>query len=280
MTVTDKAFIMLDSIDILSEQKFMWERRTIISQKMKQYARLARVGLHIGEGFVLTVFSGALFVPHKSFQQPVIQFWQKRFCQVMGIDITVHGQPDPRPALWVSNHVSWLDIPVIGANFPVYFLSKSEVSDWPVVKHLANAAGTLYIKRGSGEANGVANQIASHLNVGRSVLFFPEGTTTDGKKLKRFFHKLFQAACMTGADIQPVVLCYRDENGELHAVAPFIGDDEFATHLMDVLKEKHIAVELLVLPRVSVNGRNERTLAKDIQIMMADALLKLQEGKI
>ena len=51
MTVTDKAFIMLDSIDILSEQKFMWERRTIISQKMKQYARLARVGLHIGEGF-------------------------------------------------------------------------------------------------------------------------------------------------------------------------------------------------------------------------------------
>ncbi len=280
MTVAHKASIMLDSLFILSEQWLMWERRQVFSQKLKQYARLARVGLHIGEGFVLSAVSGALFFPHKTFQQPVIQFWQKRFCQVIGIDMTVHGQPDPRPALWVSNHVSWLDIPVIGANFPVYFLSKSEVGNWPIVRHLANAAGTLYIKRGSGDANGVADQIASHLNVGRSVLFFPEGTTTDGQQLKRFFHKLFQAACITGADIQPVVLCYRDEKGELHPVVPFIGDDEFATHLMDLLAEKHIAVELLVLPRVSVNGRNERTLAKDLQVMMADALLKLQEGKI
>ena len=271
---------MLDSIFIMSESWDMSERRQIVSQKLRQYARVARVGLHIGEGLVLGAASGAIFFPHQPFQRPVIQFWQKRFCQVMGLDITVHGSPDPRPALWVSNHVSWLDIPVIGSHFPVYFLSKAEVGNWPLVKHLAKAGGTLYIKRGSGDANGVAEQISSHLNAQRSVLFFPEGTTTDGKQLKRFFHKLFQAACMTGADIQPVVICYRDEHGELHSVAPFIGDDEFTTHLLDVLKEKHIAVELLVLPRVSINGRNERTLAKDLQTMMSDALLKLHQGQI
>ena len=278
MTVSAKAFTMLDSIFITSEPWDMSERRQIVSQKLRQYARVARVGLHIGEGLVLGAASGAIFFPHQPFQRPVIQFWQKRFCQVMGLDITVHGSPDPRPALWVSNHVSWLDIPVIGSHFPVYFLSKAEVGNWPLVKHLAKAGGTLYIKRGSGDANGVAEQISSHLNAQRSVLFFPEGTTTDGKQLKRFFHKLFQAACMTGADIQPVVICYRDEHGELHSVAPFIGDDEFTTHLLDVLKEKHITVELLVLPRVSINGRNERTLAKDLQTMMSDVLLKLLQG--
>ncbi len=254
--------------------------RHLATQKLQQYARLARIGVHIGEGFALGAASGALFFPHRQFQQPVIKFWHKRFCQVLGLNIIVHGKPDSRPALWVSNHISWLDIPVIGSHFPVYFLSKAEVGNWPLIGRLAKAGGTLYIKRGSGDANGVASQMASHLQAGRSVLFFPEGTTTDGKALKRFFHKLFQAACVTGADIQPVVLCYRDEKGELHAVAPFIGDDEFTEHLLNVLKEKRIDVELVVLPRVSINGRDERTLARDLRAMMTEALAKLQQGEI
>ncbi|HNJ86159.1 MAG TPA: lysophospholipid acyltransferase family protein, partial [Agitococcus sp.] len=172
----------------------------------------------------------------------------------------------------VSNHISWLDIPVIGAHFPVHFLSKAEVEAWPVVGRLAKAGGTLYIKRGSGDSKAVAKQMAEHLQVGRSVLFFPEGTTTDGAGLKRFFHHLFHAACVTGSDIQPVVLRYKDQRGNIHAVAPFIGDDEFSDHLLKVLQEQQIHVELKVLPRVSVYGKDERSLAKELQAMMAAAL--------
>ncbi|PTQ89207.1 lysophospholipid acyltransferase family protein [Agitococcus lubricus] len=256
----------------------MAHTRFMLDQTWRQMTRLARLGLHIGEGFALGTASGALFFPHQRFQQPVVKFWHKRFCQVLGIDITVHGKPDPRPALWVSNHISWLDIPVIGAHFPVHFLSKAEVQTWPVIGRLAKAGGTLYIKRGSGDSNSVSEQMAAHLQAGRSVLFFPEGTTTDGKELKRFFHKLFKAACVTGTDIQPVVLCYRDETGSLHPVAPFIGDDAFADHLLKVLKEKKIQVELLILPRVSINGRDERTLARDLRQMMTTALQHLQAG--
>lgn len=248
------------------------------AQKMMSWLRLARLGVHIGEGFALGAASGALFFPHKSYQQPVIKFWQQRFCRVLGLHVTVHGTADKRPALWVSNHISWLDIPVIGAHFPVNFLSKSEVASWPVVRHLAKAAGTLYIKRGSGDANSVASQMAQHLQAGRSVLFFPEGTTTDGKALKRFYHQLFHAACLTGTDIQPVVLCYKDEQGSLHQIAPFIGDDEFSNHLLNVLKEKHIQVELWVLPRVSTYGKNQRVLAVEVQTMMHDALVNAQRG--
>ena len=254
--------------------------RRLAIQSVGQITRLARLGVHIGEGLALGAASGALFFPHQRYQQPVVKFWHKRFCQVLGLKVTVHGTADPRPALWVSNHISWLDIPVIGSHFPVHFLSKAEVESWPVIGRLAKVGGTLYIKRGSGDANGVAKQMASHLQAGRSVLFFPEGTTTDGQQLKRFFHQLFHAACMTSTDIQPVVLCYRDESGKLHSVAPFIGDDEFGHHLLQVLKEKHIAVEMLILPRVSINGRNERTLARDVRAMMAEALQKLQNGEV
>ncbi|HEX5361966.1 MAG TPA: lysophospholipid acyltransferase family protein [Fluviicoccus sp.] len=247
--------------------------------RLRVAGRITRLGAHIGTGFVLGVASGALFVQHLPFQRPVIRYWHRRMCQVLNLQVRVHGEPDPRPALWVSNHVSWMDIPVIGAHFPVSFLSKAEVADWPIVGHLARAAGTLYIKRGSGDANSVSSQMASHLQAGRSVLFFPEGTTTDGRQLKTFFHKLFQAACVTGADIQPVVLCYRDEQGELHSVAPFIGDDEFTDHLMKVLKEKPMQVELLVLPRVSVDGRDARALSKHLRQLMAEGLERLHRGE-
>ncbi|MBK6756150.1 MAG: 1-acyl-sn-glycerol-3-phosphate acyltransferase [Moraxellaceae bacterium] len=247
-------------------------------KNMMSWLRLARLGVHIGEGFALGMASGALFFPHQPYQQPVIKFWQKRFCRVLGLKVIVHGTAEKRPALWVSNHISWLDIPVIGAHFPVHFLSKSEVASWPVVRHLAKAAGTLYIKRGSGDAQSVSSQMAQHLQAGRSVLFFPEGTTTNGQSLKRFYHQLFHAACITGTDIQPVVLCYTDQQGNLHQIAPFIDDDELGEHLFKVLKEKHIQVEVLVLPRVSVHGKNQRMLSAEIKTMMHDALLTLHRG--
>jgi len=232
-----------------------------------------RLGAHLGEGFVLGTAAGALFFPHRRFQQPVIKFWHRRLCQILGLTVNISGpKPDKRPALWISNHISWMDIPVIGAHFPVHFLSKAEVEAWPVIGRLAKAAGTLYIKRGSGDSKFVAKQMAEHLQAGRSVLFFPEGTTTDGAGIKRFFHHLFHAACVTGTDIQPVVLRYKDKEGNIHAVAPFIGDDEFSDHLFKVIQEQHIQVELKVLPRVSVYGKDERSLAKELQAMMTSAL--------
>ena len=73
------------------------------------------------------------------------------------------------------------------------------------------------------------------------------------------------------------MLAYRDEQGQLHQVAPFIGDDEFSSHLLKVMGEKQIQVELLILPRVSVQGRDERTLAKDLREMMSNALQDLHQ---
>lgn len=243
--------------------------------KLRLYYRFTRLGLHLVEGAVIAVLSGAFVVQHRSWQQPAMRWWYRRFCNILNLDIRVHGTPASGHALWVSNHVSWMDIPVLGANFPVYFLSKAEVASWPLVGWLAGAAGTLFIKRGSGNAGQVMNQLASHLVQGRNVLFFPEGTTTDGQVLKRFFHKLFNASTTTGVPVQPVLLCYRDEHDVLHPHAPFIGDDEFLSHATDILKGGRITVEMLILPVEAVNGRDPRTLARDIEAKMSEALQAL-----
>lgn len=250
------------------------EQKNSLFVKLRLYYRWGRLGLHLLEGAVIVLASGSLFVQHRAYQQPLIRWWHRRFCNILNLDIRVHGTPAAGHALWISNHVSWLDIPVLGANFPVYFLSKAEVANWPIVGWLAGAAGTLFIKRGAGDSGQVTHQLAAHLHDGRNVLFFPEGTTTDGHRLKRFFHKLFAAATITQVPVQPVLICYRDEDDALHPHAPFVGDDEFLSHATDILKGGRITVDILILPLEPVNGRDPRTLARDIETLMAEALAK------
>lgn len=273
-----------DSSDEVAFAALIDRRKAVASQtrssihiQIRLYYRCFRLGLHLLEGAVLAVVCGAAFVQYRPWQQPVIRWWHRRFCNILNLDIRVHGAAADGHALWVSNHVSWLDIPVLGANFPVYFLSKAEVAKWPVVGWLARVAGTLFIQRGAGDAGQVTNQLAAHLGEGRNVLFFPEGTTTDGHRLKRFFHKLFGAAVQTQVSLQPVLVCYRDEHDALHPHAPFIGDDEFLSHAIDILKGERMVVDVMVLPAELPGERDARALARDLEARMSVALRQLHQ---
>lgn len=274
-----------DALDEIAIAALKKRRNSVASQqkdsfavRLRLYFRFFLLGIHLLLGAVLAVFCGAAFVQYRRYQQPVIRWWHRRFCNILSLDIRVQGTPAPGHAMWVSNHVSWLDIPVLGSHFPVYFLSKAEVAEWPVVGWLARVAGTLFIRRGSGDAGQVTTQLATHLREGRNVLFFPEGTTTDGHRLKRFFHKLFAAAVEAEVPIQPVLLSYCTEDDELHPHAPFVGDDEFLSHAIDILKGNRIVVNVRVLPLEPLAGRDARNLARDVEAKMSDALKVLNQA--
>ena len=274
-----------DPVDDEAAITALIKRRNVVASTRKNsfliqlrlYYRFVRLGLHLLEGAVLALLCGAVFVQYQPYQRPVIRWWLRRFCRIFNIDVRVHGAPVTNHALWVSNHVSWLDIPVLGSQFPVYFLSKAEVANWPIIGWLARVAGTLFIKRGSGDAGEVTAQLAAHLRKDRNVLFFPEGTTTDGQRIKRFFHKLFAAAITAQTPIQPVLVCYRDEDDALHPYVPFVGDDEFLSHVADIFKGGRIAVDVLVLPVEPLVGRDPRQLARHVEQRMSEALQKLQK---
>jgi len=256
------------------QKPYINRKRSPLFVQLRLYYRLARVGLHIAEGFVLALGCGALFMQYREYQQPVIRWWHRRLCKILGLQIRVHGAPADGTALWISNHVSWMDIPVLGSLYPVYFLSKAEVAGWPLIGQLAKAAGTLFIKRGSGDASGIAVQLGGHLKAGRNVIFFPEGTTTNGHTVKRFFSKLFAANLDGSRPIQPVLICYRDDDG-LHPYAPFIDDDDFFAHILDMLKAEPLVVEVKVLPAETVDGRDSKALAHHFEDLMRHELQQL-----
>ncbi len=155
-------------------------------------------------------------------------------CRCLGIRITETGSPPDGPALLLSNHISWTDIPVLGGLSEIRFLSKAEVAGWPLVGWLARQAGTLFIRRGNGEAAQRRDEIANTLKAGHSVLVFPEGTTSSGLTVLPFFPRLIGAAATAGVPVVPVSIAYLRDGEPCH-ITPFIGDGEFHWHALRLL---------------------------------------------
>jgi 1-acyl-sn-glycerol-3-phosphate acyltransferase len=174
----------------------------------------------------------------------VIRHWLALATGLVGVRPRVSGQPQDGPVLMVSNHISWLDILVLGGLLPPRFLSKAEVRDWPLVGWLSACAGTLYIRRGSrGGADSAGEAITHALRHGARVLIFPEGTTTNGLSVKRFHPRLFQTAIEVGAPVQAVALHYTHESG-INPKVPWIDDAGFFQSLLDILGEREVPVEV------------------------------------
>lgn len=213
--------------------------------------------------------------PRRDILPKYIQAFCRNGAGAFGVKI-VEVEPVPKThALWVSNHISWMDIPVIGSVSPAFFLSKAEVVKMPVFGPLAKVAGTLFIQRGSGDAGSVASQMAEFLQKGYSVVFFPEGTTTDGTKVKRVHGRLLQASIDTNIPIQPIVICYLNEEGQLDDQVPYFGGIGLKESLFKVMDSKPITAYVLPLEPILPEGKTFRDLAKILQERMNDGLRDL-----
>ncbi len=123
-------------------------------------------------------------------------WYHRQVCRLLGIRFKIDGEVAPdRPVLIVSNHVSWLDIPVISAVAPVSFVAKKEVGGWPFVSSLARLQRTVFVDRQRRTAAAAsANEIADRLASGDKLVLFAEGTSSDGNRLLPFKTSLFAAA--------------------------------------------------------------------------------------
>src|SRR5690606_35101729 len=103
-------------------------------------------------------------------RQRLTRWFLARLSRALPFRVSIAGQLPQTPMLWVSNHVSWTDIPLLGALQPLSFLSKAEVRTWPLAGWLAHKAGTLFIRRGAGDSSLVGQQLTRHLQRGRPLL--------------------------------------------------------------------------------------------------------------
>ena len=231
-----------------------------------------RVAEHLLTGTVLALCVAILqrFRARPAWTTGVVRWWHERLCRAIGLHIEVSGRLQSN-ALLIANHVSWLDIPVIGARGHIAFLSKAEVRAWPLIGWMADIAGTLFIERGAHQSAEMAARIAGRVRTGKGVVIFPEGTTTDGRRLARFHPRLFAAAQHEGVRIQPIALRYGQ--GEIpDQVAPFVGDDALLPHLLRLLRHPGLHVRIVALPEGVVDNLDRRGLAEHSRSAIAETL--------
>src|SRR5690606_2284205 len=204
-------------------------------------------------------------------RQGLTRWFLARLSGALPFAVEVRGELPDGPHLWVGNHVSWTDIPLLGQLLPLSFLSKAEVRTWPLAGWLAHKAGTLFIRRGSGDSALLARQLHRHLQAGRQLLIFPEGTTTDGRQVRTFHGRLLTGAIEAGVPLQPVAIRYL-RDGELDPIAPFIGDDDLVSHLLRLFASDCSRVEIQLLAPIASAGQERNALARQAQHAVQQAL--------
>ena len=230
----------------------------------------------IAQGFYLVYRHRLYKDPNNSQNTRYVQYFCRQLCKVFNIEVQVHGDIPREPALWVGNHVSWLDVAVFGSGARVFFLAKAEIEQWPLLGKLAKGGGTLFIKRGSGDSLRIREQITGFLKQDIPVLFFPEATTSDGRSIKKVHGRILGAAIEAGEPVQICLICYVNQAGELDLVAPFIDDISFAAHVKNVLEMPKVIAHLLALPAIDVTGHTVETLTSLVQEKMLSGLKELQ----
>lgn len=159
---------------------------------------------------------------------------------ILGIGLHSQGKPLRSPGAIVANHASWLDIFTLNACDRVYFVSKAEVARWPGIGWLARATGTIFITRDPRAARDQQALFEARLRAGHRLAFFPEGTSSDGRRVLPFKPTLF-AAFFTPElapflHIQPVSLVYHAPPGEDSRFFGWWGRMDFAPHLLMLLR--------------------------------------------
>ncbi|MCD8525686.1 MAG: 1-acyl-sn-glycerol-3-phosphate acyltransferase [Alphaproteobacteria bacterium] len=138
------------------------------------------------------------------------RLWHKLICRTFGIKIVVQGTPHTQSqTVFVGNHLSYLDIPVIGSVLKTSFVSKKEVANWPVFGYLAKLQQTGFIDRSRSAALNERSAIGAMMREGKNLVIFPEGTSTDGREVLPFKSSLFSLMLQDeqpGLIIQPFTI--------------------------------------------------------------------------
>lgn len=211
--------------------------------------------------------------------------------KLMGVRLRLVGTPLREPStLYVGNHVSWLDIPIVGALLPVSFIAKREVGDWGPFGTLARLQRTVFIDRDRrGEAHEQTNEIAARLLAGDSLVLFAEGTSTDGSIVLPFKSALLAVAepAISGREtlmVQPFTIAYRAINGVplsrgLRPRVSWYGDMELKPHFMAVLGLGRIDVDVIFHdPVKSSDFASRKTLAAHCHTQVRAGLLVARRG--
>ncbi len=220
--------------------------------------------------------------------------FHRLLCAALGVNVRVHGRPDDAARrLIVANHVSWLDIPVLGSIEPMTFLAKMEVGAPALGGRIARLQGVIFVDRR--RLRGIPHvnvQIVRAMAEGDPVVLFAEATTGDGNRLLRFRSSHFEAVRQAAlserevrAVVQPVFLNYSRIAGmpvgrRERPLFAWYGDMTFFSHFRRFLRVGGIGCDVYFGAPILVSPESGRkTIAGTTELRVRDLARRARAAK-
>jgi 1-acyl-sn-glycerol-3-phosphate acyltransferase len=166
--------------------------------------------------------------------------WSGIFVRLLNIHVNCCGTP-PSHGVIAANHLSYLDIVVLGSTQPMIFVSKSEVAGWPGIGALTRCAGTLFINRDKRiDVKDLTKDFGEVISQGQVLTLFPEGTSSDGSTVLVFHSSLFQAPAQSGWPVTAAWIGYTLSDGTAEDEVCYWRDMTFLPHFLNVLSKESI----------------------------------------
>ncbi len=236
-------------------------------------------------GFFLRLWRATLYVlvtiptgPIQAVLLLVRSPWSRRFpmiyhrlcTRILGFRIELSGERSAtRPTLFVANHASYLDIPVLGGLIDGSFVAKAEIANWPFFGTLAKLQRSIFVDRRPGSSAKQRDMLTARLEAGDDLIIFPESTSGDGIHMLPFKSALLSVAELRplGAPlvVQPVTVAYVRLDGMPlgRFYRPFVswyGSMTVAPHLWTMLGLGAITVKVIFHPPVTIEQFGSRKL--------------------
>lgn len=211
-------------------------------------------------------------------------WYHRQVCRLIGVRLQIEGEVAKGcPVLLVSNHTSWLDIPVLSAVAPVSFIAKKEVGSWPFVSWLAKLQRSVFVDRTRRTAVGeTASEIIDRLSDGDAIVLFAEGTSSDGNRVLPFMSSLFAAAKPSAAlgggapdtVVQTLSVVYTHLQGiplgrAARPIVGWYGDMEIGSHAWELLKAGPLDAVIRIGPPVPLSsfaGRKDLAMRTEAEV--------------
>ena len=175
------------------------------------------------------------------------QIWSKALCRIFGVRVTVRG-PAPKPPFFlVSNHLSYIDIFVLGTQLPCVFVAKAEIDGWPIFGAISRSVNTIFIdRRSKRKLPQILARIEEALGAGQGVVIFPEGTSGAGDCVMPFRSPLLEFAMSSEEGVHHATINYRSPAGETptHLAVSWWGDMPLGAHLREFLWLPHVEASI------------------------------------
>jgi 1-acyl-sn-glycerol-3-phosphate acyltransferase len=197
--------------------------------------------------------------------------WQRVSLRLFGVRLSISGRLPEGGCLVVANHISWLDILVLQAVWPMWLVAKSEIRGWLLIGWLAEVGGTLFIVRGRLESRQrISRRMAALLRRGERVGIFPEGGIRPEPGVGRFHAPLFGPAIRSRNPVVPVALRYERDGADLHEEFVFGPGENFIRNFFRLMAEAPLTARVMIGEPVVDYDNGRRPLAERAGAVVKD----------